>query len=69
MVEGFKTQLSYENYAYELDVLDKNKAEYTILNTEEIKKQFPDLQIEYHKGVLFKNSLRVKSPIDCQKLF
>ena len=37
----FKTQLSYENYAYELDVLDKNKAEYTILNTKQIK-NFPE---------------------------
>ena len=60
----FKNQLSYKNYAYELDILDKNKAEYTLLNTVEIKKQFPDLQIEYYKGVLFKNSLRVKSPIE-----
>ena len=63
----FKTKLSYENYAYELDILDKNKAEYTILNTKQIKKQFPDLQIEYYKGVLFKNSLRVKSPIELSK--
>ena len=64
----FGTQLSYEKYSYELDVLDKNKAEYTLLNTEEIKKKFPDLQIEYYKGVLFKNSLRVKSPIELSKI-
>ena len=60
----FKTPLSFENYSYELDILDKNKAEYTLLNTVQIKKQFPDLQIEYYKGILFKNSLRVKSPIE-----
>ena len=63
----FKTPLSFEKYAFELDILDKNKAEYTLLNTAEIKKQFPDLQIEYYKGVLFKNSLRVKSPIELSK--
>jgi D-amino-acid dehydrogenase len=63
----FKTQLSYENYCYELDILDKNKAEYTLLNKQEIKKQFPDLQVEYYKGVLFKNSLRVKSPLELSK--
>ena len=63
----FKTPLSFEKYAYELDILDKNKAEYTLLNTGEIKKQFPDLQFEYYKGVLFKNSLRVKSPIELSK--
>ncbi len=63
----FKTPLSFEKYAYELDILDKNKAEYTLLNTAEIKKQFPDLQIEYYKGVLFKNSLRIKSPIELSK--
>ena len=45
----FKTRLSFEKYAYELDILDKNKAEYTLLNTGEIKKQFPDLQFEYIK--------------------
>ena len=63
----FKTPLSFEKYAYELDILDKNKAEYTLLNTGEIKKQFPDLKFEYYKGVLFKNSLRVKSPIELSK--
>ena len=63
----FKTPLSFEKYAFELDILDKNKAEYILLNTAEIKKQFPDLQIEYYKGVLFKNSLRVKSPIELSK--
>ncbi len=65
----FKTPLSFEKYAYELNILDKNKAEYTLLNTREIKKQFPDLQIEYYKGVLFKNSLRVKSPIELSKKY
>ena len=55
----FKTINSYKKYYLELDVLNKNKAEYTILDTEQIKKQFPDLEESFFKGVLFKNSLRV----------
>ncbi len=65
----FKTPLSFEKYTYELNILDKNKAEYTVLNTAEIKKLFPDLQFKYYKGVLFKNSLRVKSPIELSRTY
>ena len=59
----FKTINSYKKYYLELDILNKNKAEYIILDTEQIKKQFPDLKENFFKGVLFKNSLRVKSPL------
>ena len=59
----FKTINSYKKYNLELDILNKNKAEYIILDTEQIKKQFPVLKENFFKGVLFKNSLRVKSPL------
>ena len=65
----FKTINSYKKYYLELDILNKNKAEYIILDTEQIKKQFPDLKENFFKGVLFKNSLRVKSPLTLSKKY
>ena len=65
----FKTSKSYKKYYLELDILNKNKAEYTILDTGQIKKQFPDLEENFFKGVLFKNSLRVKSPLTLSKKY
>ena len=65
----FKTINSYKKYNLELDILNKNKAEYNILDTEQIKKQFPDLKENFFKGVLFKNSLRVKSPLTLSKKY
>ena len=65
----FKTINSYKKYYLELDILNKNKAEYNILDTEQIKKQFPDLKENFFKGVLFKNSLRVKSPLTLSKKY
>ena len=65
----FKTINSYKKYYLELDILNKNKAEYNILDTEQIKKQFPDLKEIFFKGVLFKNSLRVKSPLTLSKKY
>ena len=65
----FKTINSYKKYYLELDILNKNKAEHTILDTEQIKKQFPDLKENFFKGVLFKNSLRVKSPLILSKKY
>ena len=65
----FKTINSYKKYYLELDILNKNKAEYIILDTEQIKKQFPDLKEIFFKGVLFKNSLRVKSPLTLSKKY
>ena len=65
----FKTINSYKKYNLELDILNKNKAEYIILDTEQIKKQFPDLKENFFKGVLFKNSLRVKSPLTLSKKY
>ena len=65
----FKTINSYKKYYLELDILNKNKAEYIILDTEQIKKQFPDLKENFFKGVLFKNSLRVKSPLRLSKKY
>ena len=65
----FKTINSYKKYYLELDILNKNKAEYNILDTKQIKKQFPDLKENFFKGVLFKNSLRVKSPLTLSKKY
>ena len=65
----FKTINSYKKYYLELDILNKNKDEYNILDTEQIKKQFPDLEENFFKGVLFKNSLRVKSPLTLSKKY
>ena len=65
----FKTINSYNKYYLELDILNKNKAEYIILDTEKIKKQFPELKENFFKGVLFKNSLRVKSPLTLSKKY
>jgi D-amino-acid dehydrogenase len=58
----FKTNSSFDNYSLELDVLDRNNASYKLLDTDEIKKNFPELREQFYKGVLFKNSIRIKSP-------
>ena len=65
----FKTSESYKNYSLELEVLNKHKAKYTTLNTTQIEKQFPDLEVKFFKGILFKNSIRVKSPLKLSKKF
>ena len=65
----FKTSESYKKYSLELEVLNKHKAEYTTLNTTQIEKQFPDLEVKFFKGILFKNSIRVKSPLKLSKKY
>ena len=65
----FKTSESYKNYFLELEVLNKHKAKYTTLNTTQIEKQFPDLEVKFFKGILFKNSIRVKSPLKLSKKY
>ena len=65
----FKTSESYKNYSLELELLNKHKAKYTTLNTTEIEKQFPDLEVKFFKGILFKNSIRVKSPLKLSKKY
>ena len=59
----FKTEESFNKYSIELNILNKNKADYSILNSHEINKKFPDLKEDFFKAVLFTNSLRVKSPL------
>ncbi|MDC3140407.1 FAD-binding oxidoreductase [Alphaproteobacteria bacterium] len=65
----FKTTESYKKYSLELKVLNKHKAKYTTLNTTQIEKQFPDLEVKFFKGILFKNSIRVKSPLKLSKKY
>ena len=65
----FKTSESYKKYSLELDVLNKHKAKYTTLNTTQVEKQFPDLEVKFFKGILFKNSIRVKSPLKLSKKY
>ena len=65
----FKTSQSYKKYSLELEVLNKHKAKYTTLNTTQIEKQFPDLEVKFFKGILFKNSIRVKSPLKLSKKY
>ncbi len=65
----FKTSESYKKYSLELEVLNKHKAKYTTLNTTQIEKQFPDLEVKFFKGILFKNSIRVKSPLNLSKKY
>ena len=65
----FKTSDSYKKYSIELEVLNKHKAIYTTLNTTQIEKQFPDLEVKFFKGILFKNSIRVKSPLKLSKKY
>ena len=65
----FKTSKSFKKFYLELDILNKNRANYTILNTSQIKKQFPDLEETFFKGILFNNSMRVKSPLALSKKY
>ena len=65
----FKTSESYKKYSLELEVLNKHKAKYTTLNKTKIEKQFPDLEVKFFKGILFENSLRVKSPLKLSKKY
>ncbi len=65
----FKTSESYKKYSLELEVLNKHKAKYTTLNTTQIEKQFPDLEVKFFKAILFKNSVRVKSPLKLSKKY
>ena len=65
----FKTSESYKKYSLELEVLNKHKAKYTTLNSTQIEKQFPDLEVKFFKGILFKNSIRVKSPLKLSKKY
>ena len=59
----FKTKESFNKYSIEMNILNKNKVIYNILNTSDIIKRFPDLKEIFFKGILFTNSLRVKSPL------
>ena len=68
-VKLFKTSQSYKKYSLELEVLNKHKAKYTTLNKTQIEKQFPDLEVKFFKGILFKNSIRVKSPLKLSKKY
>lgn len=65
----FKTDLSYQNYSAEINILKKNKVDYKVLNTSEIIKMVPELQVKFAKGVLFKNSIRVNSPLKLSKKY
>ena len=65
----FKTSESYKKYSLELEILNKHKAKYTTLNTTQIEKKFPDLEVKFFKGILFKNSIRVKSPLKLSKKY
>ena len=65
----FKTSEGYKKYSLELEVLNKHKAKYTTLNKTQIEKQFPDLEVKFFKGILFKNSIRVKSPLKLSKKY
>ena len=40
----FKTKESFNKYSIELNVLNNNKVDYSILNSHEINKKFPDLK-------------------------
>ena len=58
----FKTKKGFDKYLTEINLLNKNKVEYDVLETNEVSKKYPDLKEIFYKGVLFINSLRVKSP-------
>jgi hypothetical protein len=63
----FKTDLSFQKYSSEINILNKNKVDYKVLSTSEIMKMVPELQVKFAKGVLFKNSIRVNSPLKLSK--
>ena len=65
----FKTDLSFQKYSSEMNILNKNKVDYKVLNTSEIIKMVPELQAKFAKGVLFKNSIRVNSPLKLSKKY
>jgi D-amino-acid dehydrogenase len=65
----FKTEESFKKYSSEIEILNKNNVEYTVLNTYEIAELVPDLNVKFWKGILFKNSIRVNSPLDLSKKY
>ena len=65
----FKTEESFKKYSSEIKILNKNNVEYTVLNTYEIAELVPDLNVKFWKGILFKNSMRVSSPLDLSKKY
>ena len=65
----FKTEESFKKYSSEIEILNKNNVEYTVLNTFEIAELVPELNIKFSKGILFKNSIRVNSPLELSKKY
>ena len=63
----FESDTSFQNYSSEIDVLNKNSVDYIVLNTSQIIEKFPQLKLKFAKGVLFKNSIRVNSPLKLSK--
>ena len=65
----FKNEDSFQNYSNEINILNKNNVNYIELNTAQIKDKFPELKVNFAKGILFKNSIRVNSPLKLSKKY
>ena len=65
----FKNEDSFQNYANEMNILNKNNVNYIELNTAQIKDKFPELKVNFARGILFKNSIRVDSPLKLSKKY
>tara|TARA_B110000027_G_scaffold69195_1_gene74006 strand:+ start:1687 stop:2967 length:1281 start_codon:yes stop_codon:yes gene_type:complete len=65
----FKNEDSFQNYSNEMNILNKNNVNYIELNTAQIKDKFPELKVNFAKGILFKNSIRVNSPLKLSKKY
>jgi len=59
----FKTKAGFKKYSIELEVLNENKVDYDLLDSIDISNLYPDLKEKFFKGISFRNSLRVKSPL------
>ena len=58
----FKTKEGFDKYGTEISLLNKNKVDYSILESNQIRKKYPDLKEFFFKGIVFTNSFRIKSP-------
>ena len=65
----FKNEDSFQNYSNEMNILNKNNVNYIELNTAQIKDKFPELKVNFARGILFKNSIRVDSPLKLSKKY
>ena len=65
----FKNEDSFQNYSNEMNILNKNNVNYIELNTAQIKDKFPELKVNFARGILFKNSIRVNSPLKLSKKY